>query len=137
MSDDTARRWLQVLEKSDIIFFLRPYSNHLLKRTVKTPKMYFFDTGLVAYLTRYVTSEILLNGALSGAILENYVVSEIRKTYHNAAEECLIWYYRDKSELVSFPFWIRGPCPGERERCSVCARSLRPSIRSIILCRCG
>lgn len=96
-SDDTARRWLQVLEKSDVIFFLRPYSNNLLKRTVKTPKMYFFDTGLVAYLTRYVTPEILQNGALSGAILENYTVSEIRKTYQNAAEDCLIWYYRDKS----------------------------------------
>ena len=52
VSDDTAKRWLQVLEKSDVIFFLRPYSNNLLKRTVKTPKMYFFDTGLVAYLTR-------------------------------------------------------------------------------------
>lgn len=53
VSDDTAKRWLQVLEKSEVIFYLRPYSNNLLKRTVKTPKMYFFDTGLVAYLTRY------------------------------------------------------------------------------------
>lgn len=44
VSDDTAKRWLQVLEKSDVIFFLRPYSNNLLKRTVKTPKMYFFDS---------------------------------------------------------------------------------------------
>lgn len=95
--DDTAKRWLQVLEKSDIIFYLRPYSNNLLKRTVKTPKMYFFDTGLVAYLTRYTSPEILQNGALNGAILENYVVSEIMKTYHNAAQECLLWYYRDKS----------------------------------------
>ena len=48
ISDDTAKRWLQVLEKSGVIFFLRPYSNNLFKRTVKTPKMYFFDTGLVA-----------------------------------------------------------------------------------------
>ncbi len=96
-SDDTARRWLQVLEKSDIIFYLRPYSNNLLKRTVKTPKMYFFDTGLVVYLTRYTSPEILQNGAMNGAILENYVVSEIMKTYHNAAQDCLLWYYRDKS----------------------------------------
>ena len=64
VSDDTAKRWLQVLEKSDVIFFLRPYSNNLLKRTVKTPKMYFFDTGLVAYLTRYSSPEILANGAI-------------------------------------------------------------------------
>ena len=97
VSDDTAKRWLKVLEKSDVIFFLRPYSNNLLKRTVKTPKMYFFDTGLVAYLTRYSSEEILANGAINGAILENYVVSELLKSYHNDAKECLLWYYRDKS----------------------------------------
>lgn len=97
VSDDTARRWLQVLEKSDVIFFLRPYSNNLLKRTVKTPKLYFFDTGLVAYLTRYSTPEILANGAINGAILENYVVSELLKSYNNNAKECLLWYYRDKA----------------------------------------
>ncbi|MGN1121738.1 MAG: ATP-binding protein, partial [Eubacteriales bacterium] len=97
VSDDTAKRWLQVLEKSDVIFFLRPYSNNLLKRTVKTPKMYFFDTGLVAYLTRYSSPEILANGAINGAILENYVVSELLKSYHNNAKECLLWYYRDSN----------------------------------------
>ena len=89
ISNDTATRWLKILEKSDIIFFLRPYSNNLLKRTVKTPKMYFFDTGLVSYLTRYSSPEILANGAINGPILENYVVSEIIKTYHNNAKDCL------------------------------------------------
>ncbi len=89
VSDDTAKRWLQVLEKSDIIFYL--------KRTVKTPKMYFFDTGLVAYLTRYSSPEILQNGAINGAILENFVVAEILKSYQNNAQDCLLWYYRDKS----------------------------------------
>lgn len=97
VSDDTAKRWLQVLEKSDIIFYLRPYSNNLLKRTIKTPKLYFFDTGLVAYLTRYSSPEILQNGAMNGAILENYVVAEIRKSYQNAGQDCLLWYYRDKN----------------------------------------
>lgn len=96
VSDDTAKRWLQVLEKSDIIFYLRPYSNNLLKRTVKTPKLYFFDTGLVAYLTKYSSPDILANGALNGAILENYVVSEVLKTYQNDAKEGPLWYYRDK-----------------------------------------
>ena len=96
VSDDTAKRWLQVLEKSDIIFYLRPYSNNLLKRTVKTSKMYFFDTGLVSYLTKYSSPDILASGALNGAILENYVVSELLKTYQNNAKECLLWYYRDK-----------------------------------------
>ena len=97
VSDDTAKRWLQLLEKSDVIFFLRPYSNNLLKRTVKTPKMYFFDTGLVAYLTRYSSPEILANGAINGAILENFVVSELLKSYHNNAKDCLLWYYRDSN----------------------------------------
>lgn len=96
VSDETAKRWLSVLERSDVIFYLRPYSNNLLKRTIKTPKMYFFDTGLVAYLTRYSSPEILANGAINGSILENYVVSEIRKTYFNDARDCLMWYYRDK-----------------------------------------
>ena len=96
VSDDTAKRWLHVLEKSDIIFYLNPYSNNLLKRTVKTKKLYFFDTGLVAYLTRYSTPDILLNGSINGAILENYVVAEIRKTYFNSGEECYLHYYRDK-----------------------------------------
>ena len=96
VSDDTAKRWLQVLEKSEVIFYLRPYFNNLLKRTVKTPKLYFFDTGLVAYLAKYSSPEILMNGAINGAILENYVVAEIRKTWFNSAKECLMHYYRDK-----------------------------------------
>ncbi len=96
VSDDTAKRWLTVMEKSEIIFFLRPYSNNLLKRTIKTPKMYFFDTGLVAYLTKYSNPEILMNGAINGAILENYTVAEIIKTYHNDVKECNFHYYRDK-----------------------------------------
>ena len=96
VSDDTAKRWLQVLEKSEVIFYLRPYSNNLLKRTVRTPKMYFFDTGLAAYLTKYASPEILMNGAINGAILENYTVAEIRKTWLNSARECLMHYYRDR-----------------------------------------
>ena len=96
VSDDTAKRWLQVLEKSEVIFYLRPYSNNLLKRTVKTPKLYFFDTGLVAYLTKYTSPQILENGAINGAILENYAVAEIRKTWLNNAKECILHYYRDK-----------------------------------------
>ena len=96
VSDDTAKRWLQVLEKSEIVFYLRPYSNNLLKRTVRTPKLYFFDTGLVAYLTKYSSPDILMNGALNGAILENYAVAELRKTWLNCGREALFHYYRDK-----------------------------------------
>jgi predicted AAA+ superfamily ATPase len=96
INDDTAKRWLELLQKSDVIFYLRPFSNNLLKRTVKTPKMYFLDTGLVAFLTKYSTPEILMNGAINGALLENYVVSEIIKSYYNCGLEPVCHYYRDK-----------------------------------------
>jgi len=96
VSDDTAKRWLGLLEKSGIIFYLRPYSNNLLKRTIKTPKMYFFDTGLIAYLTKYSSPEILMNGAINGAIFEHYVVSEILKSYSNLGLEAIYHHYRDK-----------------------------------------
>lgn len=98
ISDDTAKRWLSLLEKSGIIYFLHPFSNNLLKRVVKTPKMYFFDTGLVCYLTRYSSPEILQNSAINGAILENYIVNEIKKTYDGIGKECYLYYYRDKDQ---------------------------------------
>lgn len=96
VTDDTAKRWLRLMERSEVIFYLHPYSNNLLKRTIKTPKMYFFDTGLVAYLTKYSSPEILMNGAINGAVLENFVVAETIKSYTNNGRECLIHYYRDK-----------------------------------------
>lgn len=95
ISADTARRWLGYMEKSGVIFYLRPFSNNLLKRAVSTPKLYFFDTGLVAHLTKYSSPDILMNGAINGAILENYVVAEIIKTYTNAGQEAYMHYYRD------------------------------------------
>ena len=91
-----ANDWLQILETLGIIFYLHPYSNNLLKRLVKTPKLYFYDTGLVCYLTKWSNSQVLESGAMNGAVLENYVVSEIAKTYLNAGKEPYMYYYRDK-----------------------------------------
>ena len=88
--------WLEILETLGIIFYLRPYSNNLLKRLIKTPKIYFYDTGLICFLTKWSSAETLENGAMNGAILENYVVSEIVKTYFNSGKEPFIYYYRDK-----------------------------------------
>lgn len=90
------KSWLSILETLGIIFYLHSYSNNLLKRLVKTPKLYFYDTGLVCYLTKWSNAETLANGAMNGAILENYVVSEIRKTYLNNGIEPYMYYYRDK-----------------------------------------
>ena len=91
-----AKNWLGILETLGIIFYLHPYSNNLLKRLVKTPKVYFYDTGLVCYLTKWSSPETLEYGAMNGAILENYVVAEIRKTYLNCGVEPYLYYYRDK-----------------------------------------
>ncbi len=63
---------------------------------IKAPKLFFFDTGLAAYLTRYASPDILMNGALSGGILENYAVAEIMKSYAADRNGCRFWYYRDK-----------------------------------------
>lgn len=90
------KNWLGILETLGIIFYLHPYSNHLLKRLVKTPKLYFYDTGLVCYLTKWSSAETLESGAMNGAILENYVVAEILKTYLNCGKEPYLYYYRDK-----------------------------------------
>ena len=91
-----AKNWLGILETLGIIFYLHPYSNNLLKRLVKTPKLYFYDTGLVCHLTKWSSAETLESGAMNGAILENYVVSEIRKTYLGCGKEPYMYYYRDK-----------------------------------------
>lgn len=102
MADDadidqvTAKSWLNILETLGIVFLLHPYSNNVLKRTIKTPKLYFYDTGLICYLTKWSSSEVAMNGAMSGAILENFTVSEIMKSYQSAGLEPYINYYRDR-----------------------------------------
>lgn len=92
----TVKSWLGILERLGIIFYLHPYSNNMLKRMVTKPKLYFYDSGLVAYLTKWSDSTTLMNGAMSGAILENFAVSEIVKSYQNCGLEPFIYYYRDK-----------------------------------------
>lgn len=92
----SAKNWLGILERLGIIFYLHPYSNNMLKRMVTKPKLYFYDSGLVAYLTKWSDSDTLMNGAMSGAILENFTVSEIVKSYLNCGLEPFIYYYRDK-----------------------------------------
>jgi predicted AAA+ superfamily ATPase len=91
----TAANWLNILETLGIIFYIHPYSNNLLKRTVKKPKLYFYDTGLVSYLCKWQSAQTLMVGAQAGAVLETYVVSEIVKSYYNDGREPFIYYYRD------------------------------------------
>lgn len=92
----TAKAWLQILEALGVVFLLHPYSNNVLKRTIKTPKLYFYDTGLVCYLTKWSSPETAESGAMSGALLENFAVSEMVKSYQNAGKEPHLHYYRDR-----------------------------------------
>lgn len=95
----TIKRWVSILQASGLIFLLEPYSNDLLKRIVKTPKVYFFDSGLVCYLTRWTNPEVLRLGAKAGNIFENFVISEIMKTHLNSGKTLKsLYFYRDKDK---------------------------------------
>lgn len=98
ISPPTAERWLSILVTSNIVYLLKPYSNNITKRTVKTPKLYFLDTGLAAYLTRWSTADVLKNGAMAGAFFETFVLAEIIKSYYNRGILDLpLYFYRDKN----------------------------------------
>ncbi len=103
----TAKSWLKILETLGIIFYLHPFSNNVLKRTIKTPKLYFYDTGLACYLTKWSSYETAMNGAMNGALLENYAVSEIIKSYQNSGLEPSVYYYRDR-DSKEIDFLIEG-----------------------------
>ena len=98
ISAPTAKEWVSLLESSGIIYILRPYFNNITKRLIKTPKMYFMDTGLAAWLTRWPDALTLANGAMSGAFFETYVVTEIVKSFLNAGHQPALYYYRDMDQ---------------------------------------
>lgn len=95
ISAPTAKEWVSILERSGVIFILRPFYTNITNRLVKTPKVYFLDTGLAAYLCRWPSAETLENGAMDGAFFETYVVSEIVKSYLNVGKRPDLYYYRD------------------------------------------
>lgn len=99
ISQPTAHRWLSILQTSNLVYLLQPYSNNVTKRAIKTPKVYFLDTGLAAYLTRWNTPDVLQNGAMAGAFFETFVIAEIIKSYFNAGIlEPPLYFYRDKEQ---------------------------------------
>ncbi|MEY4591345.1 MAG: hypothetical protein RIR18_240 [Pseudomonadota bacterium] len=98
IDNKTAKAWLSVLETSGLIFLLQPYHSNLTKRLVKAPKLYFLDTGLAAYLTKWPTPASLEAGNMSGAILETWVVSEILKSYWHNGLEAPLYFYRDTDQ---------------------------------------
>ena len=98
---NTIKNWVSILEASGIVYILEPFANSALKRVIKTPKMYFRDTGLVAYLTRWLTPDTLANGAMRGEIFETFVISEILKSYSNRGlnHKYFVSYYRGKDKI--------------------------------------
>jgi predicted AAA+ superfamily ATPase len=94
----TAQVWMGILERSGLVYLLHPYYQNITKRIIKTPKMYFLDTGLCTYLTKWVSPETLMAGSMAGAILETYVVGEIIKSYYHNGEDPAIYFYRDMDQ---------------------------------------
>jgi hypothetical protein len=98
VSVPTAKDWVKTLQTMGILFILEPYSNNELKRLIKTPKLYFCDTGLCAYLSMWTSRETLLNGAASGHYFENYVVTEFLRMYSYSKSKVGMTFYRDTNQ---------------------------------------
>ena len=96
--EKTVNSWISVLETSGIIYLLRPYLNNNLKRIIKKPKLYFRDTGLACFLTKWNNKEVLMNGAMNGHMFETFVVSEILKSYANEGLDYrnYLYYYNGR-----------------------------------------
>lgn len=94
----TVKSWLSILETSGLVYLLHPYHSNVTNRLIKTPKIYFLDTGLCAYLTQWSAPEALEAGAMSGAILESYMMAEILKSYWHNGQNAHFYFYRDRDQ---------------------------------------
>ncbi len=100
ISEPTIKNWISILERTGIVFILQPYSSNALSRAIKAPKIYFRDTGLACYLTKWTSPEALMNSAVAGSMFETFVVSEILKSYSNEGLDYHfnVFYYRGKDK---------------------------------------
>ena len=125
VSGTTAKEWLKVLQSMGLVYLLEPFFSNELKRMVKTPKLYFCDTGLCAYLSSWTSRDTLMNGAAAGHFLENYVVTEMIKNASYGESEMNLNFYRDKNQKeidliveidgVLHPFEIKRSASPERK----------------------
>ena len=95
VSVPTAKEWIRILEGMGVVYLLEPFSNNSLKRLIKTPKLYFCDTGLAAHLSRWPSAEVLMEGAASGHFYENHVIMELVKGYSYEGGVAGLSFYRD------------------------------------------
>jgi predicted AAA+ superfamily ATPase len=99
ISEPTAKKWLGVLQATNIVYLLKPYYNNLGKRETKSPKVHFLDTGLAAYLARWTSPDALRSGAMSGNFFESFVIGEVLKSFQNAGIlEPPLYFYRDRDK---------------------------------------
>ncbi len=98
VAPNTAKSWLSILETSGIIFLLEPYHTNVTKRLIKTPKLYFLDTGLCSWLTEWASPESLEAGTAAGAMLETWILVELLKTWWHNGKRAPFYYYRDKDK---------------------------------------
>ncbi len=98
IDNKTVKAWLSVLQASGLVYLLQPYHRNVSKRMIKSPKVYFLDTGLAAYLTKWGSPEALEAGSMSGAMLETWAVSEILKSYWHNGKEAPLYFYRDTEQ---------------------------------------
>ena len=103
VSEPTIKTWLSILERTGIVYLLQPYSASVLTRAIKAPKVYFKDTGLACYLSRWISADALKNSAVAGNMFETFIVSEILKSYTNEGKDyrSQIFYYRGKDKKAS------------------------------------
>ncbi|QLA15951.1 ATP-binding protein [Desulfolutivibrio sulfoxidireducens] len=99
VAPNTAKRWLSILRASGIVHLLEPYHTNVTKRLVKTPKLYFLDTGLCAYLTGWSSPVTLVDGAMSGAVFETWVAGEMLRSWWHNGLEAPFYHYRDKDQM--------------------------------------
>ncbi|MCP9447174.1 MAG: ATP-binding protein [Nitrospira sp.] len=98
VAPNTVKHWLSMLQATGLIWLMEPYHTNLSKRLVKTPKLYFLDTGLAAYLTEWSSPATLEAGAMSGEFFETWVVAEMLKSYWHNGRQAPFYFFRNKDQ---------------------------------------
>ncbi|MBO4321937.1 MAG: ATP-binding protein [Clostridia bacterium] len=147
VSGITAKEWVKILESMGIVFLLEPFATNELKRLVKTPKLYFCDTGFCAYLSAWTTRDVLMNGAASGHYYENYVIGELLRNYAYGRTRANLNFFRDSKQKeinliieengVLHPIEIKktaAPDRGAIKAFSVLENTSRPVGKGAVIC---
>ncbi len=96
ISGTTVKRWIFILVTTGIAYVLYPHTANVKKHGLKTPKIYFLDTGLACWLTKWKTAEVLQSGAMAGPMFETFIISEVLKSFFNSGHYPMVSFYRDK-----------------------------------------